>query len=168
VTSDTISNAQGVSPWVGDALLAMFASAKLSLGSQEGQGMVNTLRLLLTGQSWAQECDAFTVDSLEVIAAHCLRTEDMELGLNFISMINMIQFVAKIERLANLHLRISIDFSNKDLVAPGLPPDCLPCSRSFKKSLRPRAHYTAINYQNCRDGAQLVQSLFLLWELVSL
>ena len=115
MTSNAISNAQGVSPWVGNALLAMFASAKLSLGSQEGQGMVNTLHLLLTGQLWTQECNAFTVDSLEAIAACCLRTEEMELGLNFISMINMIQFVAKIERLANFNLLIYFNFSTKIL-----------------------------------------------------
>jgi hypothetical protein len=157
-----------VSPQVGDALLAMFASVELSLGFQEGQGMVNTLCLLLTGQLWAQECNAFTIDSLKAIAAPCLRTEEMELGLNFISMINMIQFVAKIERLANFNLLIHVDFSNKNLIAQGLPLNCLPCSRSFKKSLRQWAHYMAINYQNCKDGAQLVQSLFLWQELVGI
>jgi hypothetical protein len=159
VTSNTIFNAQGMSPWVGDALL--FASVELSLSSQEGQGMVNILCLLLTGQLWVQEYNAFTVDSLKAIAACCLRTEEMKLGLNFIFMINMIQFVTKIERLANFNLLICIDFSNKDLVAQVLPLDCLQYSRSFKKSLRQPAHYMAINYQNCRDGAQPVQNLFL-------
>lgn len=76
----------------------IFTSAERSLASQEGQTIINTLSSLLTGKLWSQEMDAFRVDSLGAIADRCQRTEEMELGVNFISMINVIQFVAKIER----------------------------------------------------------------------
>jgi hypothetical protein len=97
-TSNTISNTHGVPPQVGEALSNIIASAELSLASKEGQTIVETLSSLLSGKSWLQEMYAFRTDSLDAIAARCMRTEEMELGLNFISMINMIQFVAKIER----------------------------------------------------------------------
>lgn len=76
----------------------ILTSAEQSLASQEGLSIVHTLSTLLTGKLWLQEMNAFRVDSLDAIAARCQRTEEMELGLNFISMINMVQFVAKIER----------------------------------------------------------------------
>ena len=76
----------------------IFTAAERSLATEEGAYIVETLSSLLTGKLWSQEMDAFRVDSLDAIAARCQRTEEMELGLNFISMINMIQFVAKIER----------------------------------------------------------------------
>jgi hypothetical protein len=76
----------------------IFTTADRSLSSQDGLSFVDTLSSLLTGNLWLQEMTAFRVDSLDAIAARCQRTEEMELGLNFISMINMMQFVAKIER----------------------------------------------------------------------
>ena len=97
-TSNTIFNAHGVPPQVGEALSNIITSAELSLASKEGQTILDTLSSLLSGKSWLYEMDAFRIDSLDAIAARCLRTEEMELGMNFISMINMIQFVAKIER----------------------------------------------------------------------
>lgn len=76
----------------------IFTFAERSLASQEGLTIINTLSSLLTGKLWLQEMDAFRVDSLGAIAERCQRTDQMEVGLNFISMINVIQFVAKIER----------------------------------------------------------------------
>lgn len=99
-STDTIFNTHGVTSQVSDALSMIFTSAELSLASGEGKTIVGTLMSLLSGQLWLQELDAFRVDSLDAIATRCMRTETMELGLNFISMINMIQFVTKIERLA--------------------------------------------------------------------
>jgi hypothetical protein len=98
LSSNAISNAHGVPPLVVTALSMIFTSAERSLAFQEGPTIFTTLTSLLSGQSWLQQTDAFRVDSLDSIAARCLRTEEMEVGLNFISLINMIQFVAKIER----------------------------------------------------------------------
>ena len=105
MSTNTISNTHGVPSQVGEAISMIFASAEISMASQS---VVNTLRSLLSGGLWLEEMNAFRVDSLDAIAARCLRTEEMELGINFISMVNMIQFVAKIERLA---------FSNKSISA---------------------------------------------------
>ena len=98
LSSNTIANAHGIPPQVGEALSNIITSAELSLASKEGKTIVDTLSSLLSGKPWLREMDAFRIDSLDAIAARCQRTEEMELGLNFISMINMIQFVAKIER----------------------------------------------------------------------
>jgi hypothetical protein len=39
----------------------------------------------------------FSVDSLQVIVCHIQRSEEAAIGVNFIGMLNLVQFVAKIE-----------------------------------------------------------------------
>ena len=96
MSTNTISNTHGVPSQVGEAISMISASAELSMASQSV--LVNTLQSLLSGGLWLEEMNAFRVDYLDAIAACCLRTEEIELGINFISMVNMIQFVAKIKR----------------------------------------------------------------------
>jgi hypothetical protein len=65
---------------------------------------INTLKAFLSGESWKECQDVFQVNSLENIALRCERAEKVEIGLQFVSMINFIQLSAKVERLAQSFL----------------------------------------------------------------
>lgn len=68
--------------------------------SQSSSDAIDTLKAFLRGESWKECQDAFQVNSLENIALRCERAEKVEIGLQFVSMINFIQLSAKVERLA--------------------------------------------------------------------
>jgi hypothetical protein len=61
---------------------------------------IETLKAFLSGESWKECQNAFQVNTLENIALRCERAEKVEIGLQFVSMINFIQLSAKVERLA--------------------------------------------------------------------
>lgn len=52
---------------------------------------------MLLGESWKESQIAFQVNSLENIILRCQRTENVEVGVQFISMVNFIQLAAKVE-----------------------------------------------------------------------
>jgi hypothetical protein len=56
------------------------------------------LKEFLSGESWEDSQMAFQVNSLENIAVRCKRADEVEIGLQFVSMINFIQLSAKVER----------------------------------------------------------------------
>jgi hypothetical protein len=65
------------------------------------QNMIGDMRDMISGEGWKESGDSgedFRVNSLESIILQCQRVEKVEVGVQFISMINFIQLVAKVER----------------------------------------------------------------------
>jgi hypothetical protein len=56
------------------------------------------MRKMLSGESWKEIQVAFQVNSLENIILRCQGVERVEVGIQFISMVNFIQLAAKVER----------------------------------------------------------------------
>jgi hypothetical protein len=75
------------------------ASASASTPTSTYTNTIDTFKAFLSGESWKESQDAFQVNSLENIALRCERAEKVEVGLQFVSMINFIQLSAKVERL---------------------------------------------------------------------
>lgn len=63
---------------------------------------IDTLKGFLSGESWRECQAAFQVNTLQNIILRCERAEKVEMGVQFISMINFIQLSTKVERLADL------------------------------------------------------------------
>ena len=78
--------------------------AKISMisGQVLDEGGCTTVMEMLTNlvisRGWEEGTSAFQVDSLELIARRCGRAEELSVSSQFISMINMLQFTAKLER----------------------------------------------------------------------
>lgn len=58
----------------------------------------NVLGAFIQGSGWEEARDAFHDDSLASITQRCIRTDAMEMGMQFVGMINLMQFATKVER----------------------------------------------------------------------
>jgi hypothetical protein len=72
--------------------------APTTLDSQAHRTLIVEMRNMLSGESWKESQLAFQVNSLENIILRCQRAEKVEIGVQFISMVNFIQLAAKVER----------------------------------------------------------------------
>ena len=69
-----------------------------TLESPAHHALTVEIRNMLSGESWKESQSAFQVNSLENIISRCQRVEKVEIGVQFISMVNFIQLAAKVER----------------------------------------------------------------------
>ena len=69
-----------------------------TLDPQPHHDIIVDMKNMLSGGSWKESQIAFQVNSLENIILRRLRAEKLEVGIQFISMVNFIQLAAKVER----------------------------------------------------------------------
>jgi hypothetical protein len=79
------------------AKLSSLGSLETALEPQPHSIIVD-MKNMLSGDSWKESQTAFQVNSLENIILRCQRVEKVEVGVQFISMVNFIQLAAKVER----------------------------------------------------------------------
>jgi hypothetical protein len=56
---------------------------------------IQSLKALVEGRRWDHENGAFVLDSLESLLMRCQRSVEMTVGLEFVTMVNMLQLTAK-------------------------------------------------------------------------
>jgi hypothetical protein len=108
IASGAIDDIQQLPVYGVRAFSNLIASANTVIGSTSTSpstptsiytNTIDTFKAFLSGESWKESQDAFQVNSLGNIALRCERAEKVEVGLQFVSMINFIQLSAKVERL---------------------------------------------------------------------
>ncbi|KAF8220404.1 hypothetical protein L208DRAFT_1540934 [Tricholoma matsutake] len=72
-------------------------SSRHSKSSSAPQDAISAMKNMLSEESWKESQVAFQVNSLENIILCCQRSNNVEVGVQFISMINFIQLAAKVE-----------------------------------------------------------------------
>ena len=97
VHREKILTTHQIPPLVGD-LIAKISMTSAQVLDESGCTIIQMLTNLITGKEWLQNISAFQVDSLPSILSRCMRAEEVSIGSQFISMVNMLQFMTKLER----------------------------------------------------------------------
>jgi hypothetical protein len=69
-----------------------------NLSDASTHAWIKSMKALVGGAAWEDKNGAFVMDSLKSLILRCQRSEEMVAGLDFVSMVNMIQLVAKTNR----------------------------------------------------------------------
>ncbi|KDR70585.1 hypothetical protein GALMADRAFT_144489 [Galerina marginata CBS 339.88] len=111
VKGQSTSSGEGISQGIRNNFVSIICAAnvdKIVDGS-----LVPIFDAFFRGNSWAAQAATFHNDSLAALAQRCHRSENLGIGISFISMINFIQFEAKFKNV----LTMNPSFASKDVVA---------------------------------------------------
>jgi hypothetical protein len=59
---------------------------------------IQSMKALVAGHNWAEENGAFVSNSLQSLVHRCKRSLEMVVGVDFVTMVNMVQLAAKTDR----------------------------------------------------------------------
>lgn len=80
-----------------------------SLSHASSQAWIESMKSLVEGQPWKDENGAFVVNSLQSLVVRCGRSLEMVAGQEFVTMINVMQLAAKIDRYDLYHYLYSAE-----------------------------------------------------------
>lgn len=98
---------------------AMALAANSDLSNPGTVEWISALQSLVKGESWAESANAFLDNSVSSIISRCQRAISMNIGLEFVLMVNFIQLAAKVDRCVYSSV---VHFHNADFYSQ-LSPD---------------------------------------------
>ena len=69
-----------------------------NISNASSQAWIQSMKALVEGRPWSEENGAFVINSLQSLVLRCKRSLEMVAGVEFVTMINMVQLAAKTDR----------------------------------------------------------------------
>lgn len=96
--SSTVANTMTVPAATIISAMGLAAGNDLSNANTGPVAWISAIQSLVKGESWAESSNAFLDNSVSSIVSRCQRAVNMNIGLEFVLMINFIQLAAKVDR----------------------------------------------------------------------
>ena len=131
------------------------------LDSQSHHDILVDIKNMLSGESWKESQIVFQVNSLKNIILRCQRAERVEAGVQFISMVNLIQLAAKVERYVySFKLQVLTVLLNLHALAFENLENSTVERKSYAENCQKEVIQVFMN-EPCRSGCLLEQNLQL-------
>lgn len=92
------STSNSISPDVTNILSSIALNPLSNISNSSAQQWINTMKDFVNAASWSDACNAFFDNSMDSIVIRCQRSLELNIGLEFVTMMNFIQLVAKYHR----------------------------------------------------------------------
>ena len=100
--TNLLSAATGDAASRASELLSFLSQGSSSnLDDSSSLAWINSMKTLVVGRTWEDENSALVTNSITSLVLRCKRSLQMSVGLEFITMINMLQLAAKCDRQVN-------------------------------------------------------------------